>query len=297
MSSNSLNEQTEVRRRLLKSPIACAGILGLVLSGFLPSCSSPVYYTDNPLLLYLPGAGRRSDSIPGFVNPRERIKLIEEKGKKGIKAVPEEKDLLLVQLVQEYETSNSPHVRRAALDAVARISSNYANPAAEKIFASALNDEDMNLNLSACHALAVYASEGPIAKDNKTQRKTAIQLLAARYRELPYSIAAGSEDENSRRKDVRIAILHALGEFKEDDSPELYDTLELALTGEKLDDGALEATACSSLEKISGKKYGVDGEAWLHYIAFVRGEEAQAPDEQSVLKRAPKIENATGIFK
>ena len=272
----------------------------LVLTCFVPGCSTPIFWTDNPVLLYLPGAGRRSDPIPGFITPSERIKLIEEKGKKGAKATSEEKDVLLVQLVQEYEKTSSPHVRRASLEAIGRISANYANPAAEKIFREALqDDEDIKLNLSACRALGNYSSEGPIAKnkENREQRKLAIELLSARYRDLPYSIAAGSEDENARRKDVRLAVLRALGKFQPEDSPELFETLELALTGEKLDDGALEATACETLAQITGKKYGVNGDAWLHYIAFARGEESKAPEEPSLLTRAPKIDNETGLFK
>lgn len=283
-------------RRLKDNALAKIATVVLAALCSLPGCTSPVWYTDNEMLLYLPGAGRRSDKLPGYVPPRERFKLIEEKGKKGVKAPPEEKDILLVQLVQEYENTNSPHIRRCSLDAIARISSNYANPAAEKIFRSALEDPDRNLNLSAAHALAIYANQGAIAKDNKKERKLAIELLASRYRSLPYLINAGSEEENADRKDVRIAILHALGEFNEDDSAELFDILEEALVGEKLDDGALEATACSSLEKITGKQYGVDGEKWLQYISYKRGD-GDKPKEENILDRAPKLENATGIFK
>ncbi len=293
MSRTKVNLNDVARQKTPKSVVA----LVVALTCFFPGCSTPVYWTDNPVLLYLPGAGRRSDPIPGYVKPSERIKLIREKGKKGAKATSEEKDMLLVQLVQEYEKATSPHVKRATLEAIGRISVNYANPAAEKIFQEALEDDDMALNLSAARALASYATEGAIANDNKEQRKLAISLLAARYRALPFSIAAGSEEDNSRRKDVRTAILRALGEFKEDDSPELLETLEFAITGEKLDDGALEATACESLGKITGQKYGVDGEKWVQYIAYQRGEESEKPEEASFFKRVPQLSNETGIVK
>lgn len=283
-------------QRIKDGALAKLAVLTLAVFCSLSGCTSPVWYTDNEMLLYLPGAGRRSDKLPGYVPPRERFKLIEEKGKKGAKATPEEKDILLVQLVHEYENSNSPHIRRCSVDALARISENYANPAAEKIFQEALEDPDRNLNLSAAHALSIYASQGEIAKDNKKERALAIGLLAARYRALPFLIDAGSEEENANRKDIRIAILHALGEFKEEDSEELFEILEEALTGEKLDDGALEATACSSLGKITGEQYGVDGEKWIQYIEYKRGKGTK-PEEENLLKRAPKLENATGIFK
>jgi hypothetical protein len=297
MSRTNLHMNNNARSKTPKALLLRALALTVVLTCFIPGCSTPFFWTDNPVLLYLPGAGRRSDPIPGYIIPSERIKLIREKGIKGAKAPSEEKDILLVQLIQEYEKTSSPHIRRAALDAVARISTNYANPVAEKLFQSALEDSDMALNLSAARALALYASEGAIAKNNQEQRKLAISLLSSRYRALPFSIAAGAEEENTTRKDVRIAILHALGEFQPEDSPELFETLEFALIGEKLDDGALEATACSSLGKITGKKYGLDGEKWLHYIAYTRGEESSPPPETSIFERAPRIENATGIIK
>ncbi|MBR5758202.1 MAG: HEAT repeat domain-containing protein [Thermoguttaceae bacterium] len=297
MSRTGVDLNNNARLKSLNNPVTRAVVLAVALTCFIPGCSTPFYWTDNPVLLYLPGAGRRSDPIPGYVKPSERIKLIQEKGRKGAKAPSDEKDMLLVQLVQEYEKTTSPHIKRASLEAIGRISVNYANPAAEKIFQEALEDDDMALNLSAARALSVYATEGAIGHENKEQRKLAISLLTARYRALPFSIAAGSEEENSRRKDVRIAILHALAEFKEDDSPELLEFFDDALTGEKLDDGALEATACASLGKITGEKYGLDGEKWASYLAYKRGEESEKPSQTSILARTPRIDNVTGIVK
>lgn len=297
MNRTGVDLNVNARLKLLNNVVIRAAALAVVLTCFLPGCSTPVFWTDNPVLLYLPGAGRRSDPIPGYVKPSDRIKLIQEKGKKGASAPAEEKDLLLVQLVQEYEKTTSPHIKRATLEAIGRISVNYANPAAEKIFQEALEDEDMALNLSAARALAVYATEGAVAHENKEQRELAISLLTARYRALPFSIAAGSEEENSRRKDVRLAVLRALGEFKEQDSPELLEFFDYALTGEKLDDGALEATACESLGKITGERYGIDGEKWENYLAYKRGETSEKPAQTSILARTPRIDNVTGIVK
>ena len=287
-----------VSRRVagFKRSLASTAFLGLVAL-LLVGCSTPIFWTDNKALLYLPGAGRRSDEIPGYIRPWERVKLIEEKGIKGAKAKPDEKDVLLVQLDEEYEKADSPYVKRAVIEAAARICANYPNPAAEKLFKTALECDDINLNFSACRAWGKYCAEGPVAKDNVEERRFAVEILSARYKELPYSIAAGSEEENARRKDVRVAILRALGAFKEEDSPLVLETLELGLNGEKLDDGALQNQACLSLAEVTGKKYGTDGEAWLKYLAYERGETSDPPKEPSAYTRLPKLNNATGVFK
>ncbi len=298
MPYNQVYARCDVCRPLRSRRFAPTFVLSAVLLSAVSGCAIPPFFsTDNKYLLYLPGAERRSDSLPGYVRPWERVKLIEEKGDKGKDAKVDEKDILLVQLTKEYEQSESPNVRRAALEAIAKISTNYPNPAAEKIFRSALYDEDLNLNLSACRAWGAYCSEGAIKENNREQRKLALEILTERYKELPYSIAAGSEEENARRKDARVAILTALGRFKESDSPTLLETLELGLTDEKLDDGALHMAACVSLGEVTGKKYAYDGDAWVRYLAYKRGEIASEPAEPSLIDRMPKFEDATGMFK
>jgi len=292
MSHNRIQIQISLRRRL--SSLALCAVLSSVVAG----CAIPPFFsTDNKYLLYLPGAERRSDALPGYVRPWERIKLIEEKGEKGKDASVDNKDILLAQLTKEYEQSDSPNVRRASLEAIAKISCNYPNPAAEKIFRAALYDEDLNLNLSACRAWGAYCNEGAIKNDNREQRKLALEILTERYKELPYSVAAGSEEENARRKDVRVAILTALGQFKESDSPALFETLELGLTGEKLDDGALHTAACVALGEVTGKKYAYDGESWLKYLEYKKGKASSEPEEPSFFERMSKVETGTGIFK
>ncbi len=298
MFFSTIRELRNWQNRGLKDYLASFAFLTLVTALFV-GCSTPIFWTDNKVLLYLPGAGRRSDEIPGYIRPWERIKLIEEKGKKGAKASPDEKDVLLVQLDEEFDKTDSPHVRRAVVEAVARISVNYPSPAAEKLFKTALESDDLNLNFSACHAWGNYCSEGEVAKNgnNKKERSLAIEILSERYKSLPYSIAAGSEEENDRRKDIRVGILRALGSFKEEDSELLLETLEIGITGEKLDDGALQNQACESLGQVTGKNYGLDSDAWLDYLAYKRGEIAEPPKEQSVYSKLPKLNNETGIFK
>ncbi|MDO5307927.1 MAG: hypothetical protein Q4G03_00305 [Planctomycetia bacterium] len=283
-------------RREIKSQLElflCLSMLVMLVIG----CATPFFSTDSKLLLYLPGAERRSDTIPGFVRPWERVKLIEEKGKKGQKASPEEKDVLLVQLSEEYDKNISPHIRRSVLEAACRISLNYSSPAAEKLFYDALFSDDLELTLSACHALSVYCTEGAAKGSSRRERRLAAELLHKKYESLPYSIAAGSEEENNRRKDIRVAILRGFGNFEEADAPEVLTTLESGLIGEKLDDGALQTTACASLAQVTHKKYGLNAEAWAQYLAYKRGDADSAPAEDSMTSRLPKLSTETGVFK
>ncbi|MBQ5790825.1 MAG: hypothetical protein IIW01_11090 [Thermoguttaceae bacterium] len=267
-------------------------LLGGSVFGLGGGCATPFYSTDNKILLHFPGAARRSDQIPGVLRPWERVKLIEEKGEKGAKAPAEEKDVLLLQISQEFENSASPNVRRASIEAIAKISRNYSNPVAENIFRVALEDNELNLAVSAADGLGVYALD--VQGGAPESRRLAVELLADKYKRLPFSIAAGSEEENMRRKDLRSAILRNLANFQESDSPLVFETLELGLTGEKLDDGALQDAAMRSLAKITGEKYGLDAELWLQFLAYSRGE-ASKPSAPSITARAPKLDAA--IFK
>ncbi len=213
-------------------------LLGGSVFGLVGGCATPFYSTDNKILLHFPGAARRSDQIPGVLRPWERIKLIEEKGEKGAKAPVEEKDVLLLQLSEEFEKSASPNIRRSSIEAIAKISRNYPNPVAENIFRIALEDNELNIAVSAADGLGVYALD--VKGGAAESRRLAAELLADKYKRLPFSIAAGSEEENKRRKDLRVAILRNFANFQKSDSPLVFETLELGLTGEKLDDGALQ---------------------------------------------------------
>ncbi len=272
--------------------LVATALLGGSVFGLVGGCATPFYSTDNKILLHFPGAARRSDQIPGVLRPWERVKLIEEKGEKGAKAPAEEKDVLLLQISQEFENSTSPNVRRASIGAIAKITRNYPNPVAENIFRVALEDAELNIAVSAADGLGVYALD--VKEGASESRRLAVELLADKYKRLPFSTAAGSEEENMRRKDLRSAILRNLANFQESDSPLVFETLELGLTGEKLDDGALQDAAMRSLANITGEKYGLDVELWLQFLAYRRGESSK-PSAPSITERAPKLDAA--IFK
>ena len=82
-----------------------------------------------------------------------------------------------------------------------------------------------------------------------------------------------------------------LANFQETDSPLVFETLELGLTGEKLDDGALQDASMRTLAKITDEKYGLDAERWVQFLAYKRGESSK-PSELSITERAPKIDTA-----
>lgn len=269
--------------------LVATALLGGSLFGLSGGCATPFYSTDNKILLHFPGAARRSDQIPGVLRPWERIKLIEEKGEKGAKAPVEEKDVLLLQISEEFEKSTSPNVRRSAIEAIAKISRNYPNPVAENIFRIALEDNEVNIAVSAANGLGVYALD--VKGGALENRRLAVELLADKYRRLPFSIAAGSEEENKRRKDLRTAILRNLANFQESDSPLIFETLEQGLIGEKLDDGALQDAAMQTLGEITGEKYGLDAERWVQFLQYRRGESSK-PEELSITELAPKIDTA-----
>lgn len=269
--------------------LVATALFGGSIFGIVGGCATPFYSTDNKILLHFPGAARRSDQIPGVLRPWERVKLIEEKGEKGAKAPAEEKDVLLLQISQEFEKSESPNIRRSSIEAIAKISRNYSNPVAENIFRVALEDNELNIALSAADGLGVYALD--VKEGAPESRRLAVELLADKYKRLPFSIAAGSEEENKRRKDIRVAILRNLANFQETDSPLVFETLELGLTGEKLDDGALQDASMRTLAKITDEKYGLDAERWVQFLAYKRGESSK-PSELSITERAPKIDTA-----
>ncbi|MDO5580349.1 MAG: HEAT repeat domain-containing protein [Planctomycetia bacterium] len=263
-------------------------ILSFFILLSLSGCSTPIFSTDNKFLLRLPGAERKSDEIPGVLRPWERIKLIQEKGKKGKHAPKEEKEILVYQLIQEYERSTDPNVRRASIDALEKITSGFKNEAVEKTYIKAFRDPILMVRLSAADAMGSYCMELKSSEEKAEARDLAAKTLAGLYRDLPFSIAAGAKKENDERKDLRLAIIRNLAKFKDSDSAEIVQVLGEALQNEKLDDGALQMAAMRSLEITTHKKYGYDAERWVQYIDYTKNKRENPPEELSLSERFPK---------
>lgn len=257
----------------------CLAICSLLMGG----CNTPFYATDNPVLLRFPGSERKSDQIEGVLRPWERSSLILEKGDKGRQAGAEEKAILIQQLAEEYRMASSPNIRRACVDALGRITATIPSEPAEKIFSAALVEPNLGVRISAVDAWGQYCREK--RDEYSKSRKMAAEIICARFKELPYSVEPGTKKQNDERKDLRLAIIRNLESFRVDDSPKLIPTLKLALEGEQLDDGALQLAAMRSLERVTGKKYGLDARQWSEYIAYTLHDRAQAPKEPSFFER------------
>ncbi len=260
----------------------CWGILFLLFSS-LVGCNTPFLATDNPVLLHLPGTERRSDQVDGILRPWERIELIDEKGEKGAKAPLEEKKVLAFQLIQEYQRSNDPLVRRASIQAIGKITENaHIGPALE-LLTESVHDPNLGNRIAACDALGHYALK--VKSEATVEIRDQIALvLANAYRESSYSASAGAQKENNDRKDFRLAILRNMAFFS--DSEPAFTFLAEAIDSEPLDDGALRLGAMTALGTMTGKNYGYDYDRWSQYIAYRQGKGGSAPKEIQSFGRA-----------
>ena len=264
-------------------------VLILPLFFLAAGCNSAFWATDNDLLLRLPGTERRSDQIEGILRPWERIERIAEKGKEGAKAPPEEKKILAFQLIEEYNRSQDPLVRRAALRALGQITENTAIPSALETLLSALHEENLGNRMAAADALGMY---GSVVKSNemKEVRLGILSVFSETYREAAFSSDAGNEKENNERKDFRLSLLRNAARM--DDSPQLIEFLAEAMQDEPLDDGALRLAAMDALAKVTGKNYGADYELWSTYVAYRQGKRDRPPKEISGLRSALNLQDS-----
>ena len=252
-------------------------------------CNSAFWATDNDLLLRLPGTERRSDQIEGILRPWERIERIAGKGKEGAKAPPDEKKILAFQLIEEYNRSQDPLVRRAALRALGQITENTAIPSALETLLSALHEENLGNRMAAADALGMY---GSMVKSNemKEVRLGILSVFSETYREAAFSSDAGNEKETNELKDFRLSLLRNAARM--DDSPQLIEFLAEAMQDEPLDDGELRLAAMDALAKVTGKNYGADYELWSTYVAYRQGKRDRPPKEISGLRSALNLQDS-----
>ena len=264
-------------------------LLLVLCSLFSGGCSTPFYATDNAFMLHLPGTERKSDRIEGVLRPWERLALIQEKGDKGRHVKTEEKAIIVQQLNEEYHTTQSPNIRRACVDALGNICATMPDRDTENTFAAAVIDENLNVRVSGAEAWSRYCDELPksMAGEKEQYRRVAADKLWEIFKSLPYSVEPGSKNENDDKKDLRLATIRGLRRFHVEDSSEILPTLQMALEGEMLDDGALQTEAMLALERVTGKKYGLNAKQWSEYIAYTRHDRTAAPKELSALEQLP----------
>lgn len=212
----------------------------------------------------------RSDKIPGLITPQERIRLIAEKGKNGAAAKDHEKDILVAQLIVEYRTSLDPNVRRASVDALAKI----PYPKRDEYMKEILKDNDPFVRISALEAIAETFS-GPASEQ--------IELIVDRLK-----IDAD--------KDVRLSAARMLGHvgkkmlkvkgvLNRDESKMIVIALGDALHDKE---SSVRYQAMHSLQDATGKDYGIDINRWAQYVQYEKGEATEVPKERSFAEKIPR---------
>ena len=232
---------------------------------------------ENQFLAKLPLFGAKSDVIPGLDPAPLRAKLIREKGKQGAKASEEEREILVAQLVYEYQTSPDPNMRRAAVDALAMI----PHPQRDKYLQEIVQDENPFVRLSALEAL------------NKTYSGPKEELVALLIDQMKTD-----SDKDVRLSAVRIlgdtcrglGLKQAPGQLPVKEEAELRSNAIVEL-GNLLHDKvpAVRYEAMGSLQKITGKDYGRDINRWLQYVRYTNGEVPNMPSERSLAEKMPTI--------
>lgn len=225
----------------------------------------------------LPIIGAKSDTIPNLDSPHQRRKEIREKGKKGATAAASDREILVAQLMLEYQTCPDPNMRREAVDALAMIPHADRDRYLEEI----LKDENPFVRLSALEALG---------KTFSGSKKELAELLL-------------NQIKTDTDKDVRLSAVKILGNVSpksnnitKEAERGIAESVTLAL-GDLLQDRvpAVRYESMAALHKVTGKDYGHDINRWLQYIRYVKGEVPDLPPERSVSEKIPNI--ALPMFK
>ena len=255
-----------MKDRVVNMLLSAFGIALVLLSG----CA-----VDNQHLAKIPGFEARSDQIAGLDSPHVRKQLIREKGKMGATASESDREILVAQLVHEYQTSPDPNMRRAAVDALAKI----PHPQRDRFLWEILQDPNPFVRLSAMEALGnTYSGDlGDLQALLITQMKT------------------------DADQDVRVAAIRILGGVTPPDKSQgrvsEKNRSVVSELGNLLNDRvpAIRYAAMVSLRKVTGMDYGHDINRWLQYVRYVSGEVPDLPAERTFSEKLPTI--ALPMFK
>ena len=242
----------------------------LLIPGVLAFFVSSGCAVDNAFLAKLPLFEAKSDAIPGLQPPYERLKQVELKGEKGAKASEAEKEIIVAQLMTEYRTSPDHNMRRASVDAMAKIPHRKRDEYMKEI----LNDADPMVRLSALQAvgqsyngsqdeLTEIVMERMKRDPDKDVRLASIKLLG--------NLCDRSKKTKTRiSEETRNKAFAALGDT-------LYDKVPMA-----------RALAMDSLHQMTGKDYGKDINKWIQHVQYVKGEKPEEPKERTFAERIPR---------
>jgi len=251
-----------------------AKILLPILGGIVLLQSQSGCAVDNQTIARLPLFSAKSDVIPGFDPPHVRLKQIETKGKEGAKASEAEREILVAQLMHEYMTSPDSNMRRATVDALAKI----PHPERDRFLRDILRDENPFVRISALEALgAAYSGslsdltsllieQAKIDVDGDV-RITAVRILGDVSPKAPRNNARDNAHDARLRESITVEL------------------------GGLLDDRVLAVRyeAMRSLKKITRKDYGYDMSRWSHYVRYVRGEVPDLPSGRTFSEKLPTI--------
>ncbi len=221
--------------------------------------------TDNEFLLkHSCLFSRRSDKIPGLLSPRDRSKAIQDKAKNVAEGSPQDRAIVVGQLVEEYRNSSDPNLRKEAVAGLAKI----PHPERANHLKAALADENVNVRIAACRGLVrnMADSEGLPGDTEHTLR---------------HLVVADPD------KDVRLTSIQSLRKAGRKCSPETLDVLEQCLNDKEL---AVRYEAMSTLAVCTGKDFGPNVDRWLAYFQHKRGDTPVAPAERSLAERMPRPE-------
>ena len=245
----------------------------LIFSGIAISLSNGCTAVENQYLAKLPFFEAKSDIVPGLDPPSLRKKIIEEKGTKGANAPQDEREILVAQLMYEYKTSPDPNMRRAAVDALAKI----PHQDRDRFLKEILRDDNPFVRMSALEALGKTYSSG---------LPELIHLLVDRAK-------------LDTDRDVRLTSVRILGDVSPNHKKEsklsqeelsLRESVVLEL-GNLLQDRvpAVRYEAMLSLHKITGKDYGNNVDRWMQYVRYVKNEVPDLPPRRSLVEKMPTI--------
>ena len=263
------NESNRMRQK--KSGISLILVAFLLVGSLLSSGCA----THSTFWAQMPGFSARSDEVPGLISPLERTKAIRLKGKKGQTAPEKEREILLGQLLQEYQESPDPNIRREVIEAIALI----PHPSRILSIKEGLSDASAGVRRSACTMLAgleknknctptdrdeiLHALRSTMRSDNdKDVRILAMSLIAPIAKRLRQSDGESSEHYNR--------IIEELGGRLEDKVP------------------SIRYQAMVSLQVATGLDYGVDIDKWIGYIEYREGNSKERPRERTWTEKIPQ---------
>ena len=172
-----------------------------------------------------------------IVTPRMRIASIREIGARANEVDEAEKASLTDQLATQIQTEADPLVRQAIQESMGDL----GTPLARDVLLAGLGDDDLDVRLTCCRALASYEDPNVIS---------ALRVAL----------------ETDESLDVKLAAIDALGQIK---SPQSISALSLAVNDR---DPALQFAGVQALKAVSGQALGNDVSVWREYASSERPE-------------------------